>query len=118
MPPVAPLSEIHIPTGDDRTESWTRATTLLETCSADELLSGDLSADMLLYRLFHDEGIRVYAPHSLEAKCRCSDAKVRSVLVGIPATELDTLTEDDGKIHAVCEFCRTEYLFDPAHLSS
>jgi molecular chaperone Hsp33 len=118
MPPVAPLSEIQIPTGDDRTESWTRATTLLETCSTDELLSGDLSAEMLLYRLFHEEGIRVYTPHPLQAKCRCSDARVRGVLVGIPAAELDTLKEDDGKIHAVCEFCRTEYLLDPASLQA
>lgn len=117
LPPVAPLSEIQLPTGDDRAESWTRATTLLETCRADELLSGELSAEMLLYRLFHEEGIRVYAPHTLQAQCRCSAAKVQSVLANIAPEERDTLAEADGKIHAVCEFCRTEYLFDPETLS-
>lgn len=118
MPPVAPLSEIHLPTGDDRSESWTRAVSLLDTLTEAELLSGDLSADMLLYRLFHEEGIRVYTPHSVQAKCRCSDQKVRSVLAGTPVEELKSLCEPDGKIHAVCEFCRTEYLFDPQQLLS
>jgi molecular chaperone Hsp33 len=116
MPPVAPVSEIRLPTGDDRAENWTRALSLLETCTDAELLSGELSADMLLYRLFHEEGVRVYTPQPLQASCRCSEVKVRSVLQGIPDAELASLQEADGKIHAVCEFCRVEYLFDPAVL--
>jgi molecular chaperone Hsp33 len=118
LPPVAPLSEIHLPTGDDRTESWERALHLLATCTDAELTDGDLSAELLLYRLFHAEEIRVYDSHPVQAQCRCSAARVRGVLTGMSLVELEALAEDDGQIHAVCEFCKTDYLFDPHDLQS
>jgi molecular chaperone Hsp33 len=96
--------------GDDL---WSRASIFLATAADDELLDPLLSHERLLYRLFGEDGVVVDPPRSVFAKCRCSAARIESVLMGYGADDLAEMAED-GVISATCEFCRTRYAFDAA----
>ncbi|MEX0645490.1 MAG: Hsp33 family molecular chaperone [Parvularculaceae bacterium] len=95
---------------EDR-ELWERAAAFLATTQADELLDPGVSAETLLYRLFHEDGVRVFEPRPVRAACSCNAEKISAVLERYSAEELADMVED-GFIRVNCEFCRTGYLFD------
>ena len=65
-----------------------------------------------LYRLFHEEGLRVLPVRALSRGCRCSEERIILVLKQLPKEELlDFLVE--GAVEVTCEFCNSVYLFDP-----
>jgi molecular chaperone Hsp33 len=98
---------------EDADDAWRRAMIMLASCTDEELVSTDLPINDLLYRLFHEDGVRVFTGHALHAQCRCSRERVESVLRRMPADDIDHM-ERDGKIEVVCEFCNSKYEFAPA----
>src|SRR5690349_19317257 len=96
-------------------DAWRRAVTLLASCTSKELLDQGLPIDDLLYRLFHEDGVRVFKGQSLRAQCRCSRERVGSVLRSLPRGELVEL-ETDGALEVTCEFCNSKYRFTLADL--
>ena len=96
-------------------EAWRRAMVLQVTCSPQELLDPELPADDLLYRLFHEEGVRAFKPRPLDGRCRCSRQRLEGLLVALPAEDVATM-KVDGEVQATCEFCNTIYRFDEAAL--
>lgn len=96
-------------------DEWRRAMILQATCSEDELLDDTLSFHDLLYRLFHEEGVRVFEPRPLQEACRCSRDKLENVLRTMPRAEIETLKRD-GAVEVTCEFCARLYRFDDADL--
>lgn len=92
-------------------EAWNRASAFLNTTQADELLDPGLKAEDLLFRLFHEDGVRVFEPRSLAARCSCNAAKIAAVLSRYSPDDLKEMT-DDGRITVSCEFCRRDYYFD------
>jgi molecular chaperone Hsp33 len=96
-------------------EAWVRAITLLASCTSKELLDENLPIDDLLYRLFHEDGVRVFNGQNLRAECRCSRERVSSVLRSLPRGELKEL-EVDGALEVTCEFCNSKYRFTLADL--
>lgn len=92
-------------------ENWNRAQILLETCTEEELLDKKLRDETLLYRLFHEEGVRVYAPQPLTKGCRCTPDKLKGILVTLSAEDLDHAAKDD-KITMTCEFCNKDFCFN------
>src|SRR5215469_3983507 len=92
-------------------EGWRRAMVLMATSTSDELLDADLAPETLLFRLFHEDGVRAYPPHALTAQCRCSRERVERMLTALPPRDLVELTVD-GKLVVTCEFCNTAYSFD------
>lgn len=95
---------------EDR-ETWERAAALLATTRSDELLDPSLDAETLLYRLYHEDGVRVFEPLRVRASCGCSADKIEAVLSRYAPEELADMIED-GAIRVSCEFCRKAYLFD------
>ncbi|MEM1379570.1 MAG: Hsp33 family molecular chaperone [Pseudomonadota bacterium] len=95
---------------DDR-EAWNRAAILLETVKADELLDPTVSPEQLLYRLYHEDGVRVFDPSPVHFGCTCSREKIASVLSQYARTDIDDMIED-GAIDVSCDFCRTNYRFE------
>lgn len=91
-------------------EDWRRAVTLMATAQDEELVSPDLSADELLYRLYHEDGVRVFDSVPLEAGCRCSQERAERVLASLPKSELPDLAVD-GELVVTCEFCNASYSF-------
>jgi len=97
--------------GEAEEDSWRHAMVLLQSCTDEELLNTALSHNDLLFRLFHENGVRVYDPSPVEEGCRCSAERAENIL--------DMMSEDerrdmivDGKIIVTCEFCNREYRFE------
>ena len=89
---------------------------LQASCTEAELLDPALPAYDLLYRLFHEEGVRVFKPRPLTAGCRCSRTRLEQVLRTLPQDEVMDLRED-GMVVVTCEFCRAAYKFDDSDLA-
>jgi molecular chaperone Hsp33 len=96
-------------------EDWRRAMILLGTATDEELLDPALRPDDLLFRLFHEDGVRVWAPTNLNASCRCSRDRVATVLASLPRDEIADL-KVNGNVEVTCEFCNSTYTFDDAQL--
>lgn len=112
LPPEGPEAE-----QDSAEESWRRAVTLMGSCSTAELTDPGLAAEDLLYRLFHEEGVRVFRPIMLKAECRCSRDRVERVLASLGREDLAEM-KIDGRIFVTCEFCGRTYYFDEADLAA
>lgn len=91
-------------------ESWRTAATLAATLTDRELLDDDLSAETLLYRLFHAEGVATDLARALSFGCRCSRARLAGILEGFPAEDLDHMTIETD-IVMTCEFCNYDFHF-------
>jgi molecular chaperone Hsp33 len=92
----------------DNEEDFRRASILMNTVAEVELLDRTLDLNSLLYRLFHEEQVRVFQPHAIRRGCRCSAERVERALGSIPPSELEEL-KVDGEIVVTCEFCSTRY---------
>ena len=97
-------------TRTDTAKPWETAQQLFATLSDAELIDPALSTDRLLYRLFHEDGVRVVGTHQVSANCRCSRERLLDTLKSFEAHALDDMAED-GIIAANCEFCASEYKF-------
>jgi molecular chaperone Hsp33 len=95
---------------DAQEDAWHTATTLAATLTDAELLDDDLPAEQLLYRLFHDQGVAADRARALSFGCRCSRARLASILEGFPADDLDHMTVDRD-IVMTCEFCNYDFRF-------
>jgi molecular chaperone Hsp33 len=98
-------------------EAWIRTQAFFETIGEDELLDPTISAETLLFRLFHEDGVRVFEPKALQAFCRCSRDRIETVLKSFGADERADMVEDDGQIRVTCEYCSRVYAIDPASLA-
>ncbi|HRK18777.1 MAG TPA: Hsp33 family molecular chaperone [Hyphomicrobiaceae bacterium] len=99
-------------------EDWTRTRLLAETVEDHELIDPMLTPERLLYRLFHEEGVRAHAPVALVAECRCSRERVHDMLKSFPPSDLVDMREADGSVAVTCEFCSTTYRFAPADIGA
>ena len=77
-----------------------------------ELIDPTIEPERLLYRLFHEHGVRVFPGVHVADECSCSRDRIRGILEGFSAEEIVESTED-GKISVDCEFCSKAYEFDP-----
>jgi molecular chaperone Hsp33 len=114
------MSQADLPGGDlpdgveeetaDEDDAWTEAKVLVETVSASELTDPQVGSERLLYRLFHERGVRIFEAGSVRDECSCSRDHLFGVLSRMDKEELvDTFT--DGKIEIACEFCSTQHKF-------
>jgi molecular chaperone Hsp33 len=92
-------------------ENWNRARHLAASVEDHELLDPTLSPERLLYRLFHEEGVRVTPATPLAAECRCSRERIQGYLQRFGAGELQDMCEPDGGVTVTCEFCSRTYHF-------
>src|SRR3954454_15256950 len=65
-------------------DAWVQGRSLVATVEDLELLDPDVSAEQLLYRLFHEPGVRVFRSRDLHAQCSCSRAGVERMLRSFP----------------------------------
>lgn len=93
-------------------DAWAEVKALIGTIADEELLDENLGAHGVLYRLFHERGVRVFEGQSVVDRCSCSREKVADVLRSFsPEQRADSV--QDGKISIVCEFCSESYAFAP-----
>ncbi len=96
---------------------WERAQALFATTGEDELIDPTLPGETLLWRLFNEDGVRVFEAKPLRAFCRCSPERVASVIESFSAEERADMVEPDGKIHVTCEYCSRAYQLEAAPLA-
>jgi molecular chaperone Hsp33 len=105
----------HLPEGEEGRErlhtrldhpEWEHVRVLANTIKASELVDDDLSAETLLWRLFHEEEeIRVLQTVPLQKGCRCNFEHIRDVISRFPSEEREEMVDQDGFISVDCEFC-------------
>ena len=100
---------VHTVAEDD---AWVEGQSLISTVEDVELIDPDLSGERLLYRLFHEPGVRVFKPLPLQAKCSCSRDAVSAMLKSFAPKDRAEMVKD-GKVVVTCEFCSSVYPFTP-----
>jgi molecular chaperone Hsp33 len=103
------------PHGIPEDDAWVEGQTLIATVEDLELIDPDLSSERLLYRLFHEHGVRVFKSSEIEAKCSCSRNSVTNMLKSFSKDDRDHMIQD-GVISVTCEFCNSKYVFAPAEV--
>lgn len=102
-----------LPEADREGDGWNRVEALFGTLRAAELLAGP-DTD-LLWRLFHEDGVRLLPGQPLRFACSCSQARVEDMLRGLGEAEAFAAAESgEARIH--CEFCGKEYRLDAARI--
>lgn len=92
-------------------EDWLRAVLLLQTASLEELANPALHSHDLLYRLFHEEGVRIFDPQPVSRGCRCTPEKLQSVLRSLPEDDVDHAASGPT-VDMTCAFCSKTFQFD------
>jgi molecular chaperone Hsp33 len=98
-------------------DAWIEGQSLIATVEDIELIDPDVSSERLLYRLFHEHGVRVFKASGVEAKCSCSRDSVTNMLKSFSKDDRDDMIQD-GVIAVTCEFCNTKYVFAPADVEA
>lgn len=99
-------------------EVWDRSRALFATLADDELIDPTIEPQTLLYRLFHEDGVRLEGARALKAVCRCSQDRIATMLLSFPEEDRAEMIEADGKIHVTCEYCSTKYEIEPESVRS
>jgi molecular chaperone Hsp33 len=125
LPREGGVAAVQFPSGDapegvndtvQENDDWVKARLLLDTVEDHELLDPTLSAEDLLYRLYHEDGVTVYPPLALARHCSCSTETVTEMLRRFSNEDRADMIKD-GAIEVVCEFCSTAYRFKPSEFA-
>ena len=93
-------------------DAWAESRALFGTIEDVELIDPDLSGERLLFRLFHERGVRVYPVQPILAQCSCSREAVAGMLKSFTPEDRAEMVEN-GKVAVTCEFCSSVYEFSP-----
>ena len=97
-------------TPEENQQLWEHTTQLADTITADEQLS--LGHEQQLYRLFHQDELRLFEPNPVQFFCSCSEDRFSKVLISMGRDELNDILEEQALISINCEFCRQQYRFN------
>lgn len=100
-------------TVEDDDDAWVEARAIAETIEDHELTDPDISSDRLLFRLFHERGVRVFDSRPIRHRCQCTRERIAGVIAQFPETERQEMVQD-GRIVVTCEFCNQVYEFAPS----
>ena len=98
-------------------EAWVEGRALVSTVEDLELIDPALSSERLVYRLFHEPGVRVFRASEIRAECSCSRDNVEAMLKSFSQDDRDHMVEN-GKISVTCEFCSATYVFAPGEVGA
>jgi molecular chaperone Hsp33 len=98
---------------DARNDDWERLKMFIATVEDIELVDTGLPAEDLLWRLFHEDEVRVLPFEPIAFRCDCSVARIEGVLKGYKPEDRRALADPDGVIRARCEFCGKTHEINP-----
>jgi molecular chaperone Hsp33 len=107
-----------LPDGDNKEKQlsdFEHLCQLTNTIRPDEIFS--LDAENLLYRLYHQEEVRLFEPQDVNYQCSCSEEKCLTAIAQVAPSELASIIEEQGCVSMTCEYCLTTYKFDEAKLA-
>ncbi|GAB5390140.1 MAG: Hsp33 family molecular chaperone [Alphaproteobacteria bacterium] len=118
LPEEGGFTPIHSNTENFDADSWRRAMILLGSVTDAELVDPDLSLPELLFRLFNEDGVRIFEAQPIQDNCRCSKDRIGSILKTLPEEDKADLPVEDGKIAVTCQFCSRAYTYEPEELEA
>lgn len=86
-------------------DDWERLAAFIGTLGDVELVDTTLAAETVLWRLFHQDEVRVHSAEPIAFRCDCSAERIASVLASYAPADRAELADPDGVIRARCEFC-------------
>ena len=98
-------------------DDWNRLEILLATTEPSELLDTDVSGEQLAFRLFHEDGVRVFEARGLQFACPCTRERVLNMLAGLSDKDQEEMQAQEN-VEVRCEFCNENYVFEPAEAFS
>jgi molecular chaperone Hsp33 len=105
-----------VPPGED--DAWVEAKSLVGTIEDHELIDPGVSSERLLYRLFHERGVRVFEAQAIREDCRCSTERIMNMMRRFSPEDRRDMVGDNGRIGITCEFCSRVYDLDPADVET
>ncbi|MFN7054632.1 Hsp33 family molecular chaperone HslO [Hyphomonas sp.] len=102
----------------DTTEAWHEAEALFGTLTETELTDPDLPVAELLFRLFHEQGVRMEPGEAISDHCTCNEDRLIATLRGMPDEALRELVEPDGTLSIDCQFCARHYTIPITRVTS
>lgn len=114
-PGDAPAGHV-VPQAPGEDDAWREAQALVGTIEDHELVDPGVTSERLLYRLFHERGVRVFESQPLVEACRCSHERIMGMMRNFSAQDRRDMVGDDGRIGITCEFCSRHYDLDPAEV--
>ena len=93
-------------------EGWREAEALFGTLSPGELTDSGLPVQDLLFRLFHEQGVRLEGAVRVIDQCTCNEERLVATLNQMPDESLHELVEEDGTLSIDCQFCGRHYAVD------
>lgn len=99
-----------LPAQDAQIDDFNHLATLTDTIKAEELLT--LPANEVLWRLYHEEEVTLYAPQEVSFTCSCSQERCAAAIRTLPESEIDEIIAEDKQIDMTCDYCGKNYLFD------
>jgi molecular chaperone Hsp33 len=110
----------HLPEGEEGRDrlhtrlddpDWEHVRILAETIKGAELTDAALPLEGALWRLFHEEEVRVLDAVPLAKGCRCNFDYIKGVIGRFAADERAGMVDEDGFISVDCEFCSRVFPF-------
>jgi molecular chaperone Hsp33 len=98
-------------------DDWNRLSLLAKTVEDLELVDTELAPETVLWRLFHEDEVRVQPSEALSFRCDCDAGRITHVLKSYAPQEREGLADPDGIIRARCEFCGVTHEIAPDALT-
>jgi len=92
------------------------ARALFDTLEPDELIDPVITSGRLLFRLFHEEGVRVEASRPVLRRCACEHDRLARLLAHFPSDDREHMSDGDGQVAMTCEYCNREWTFSAAEI--
>ena len=118
LPPGDAPDDRDLPEEPGEDDAWLEAKALVDTVEDHEIVDPAVSSERLLYRLFHERGVRVFEPQPVREACRCSRDRIMQMMRNFSAQDRRDMVGDDGRIGVTCEFCSRAYVLDPAEVET
>jgi len=95
----------------DTDGDFDHARSLFDTLGDDELIDPGLTSGRVLFRLFHEEGVRVEQERSVQRRCACQQERLAELLARFPSDDRAHMAREDGTVAMTCEYCNREWTF-------
>ncbi|UXI01187.1 Hsp33 family molecular chaperone HslO [Photobacterium sp. TY1-4] len=105
-----------LPDGQGHDTDFEHLEQLTETVKDDELFT--LPAQDVLYRLYHQETVKLFDPQAVSFHCGCSRERSASAICSIERDEVERIVAEEGQIALHCDYCGTTYAFDSVDVAA
>ncbi len=102
----------------DTDGDFDHARALFDTVGDDELIDPGLTSGRVLFRLFHEEGVRVEQATPVMRRCACEQERLAKLLARFPSDDRNHMAREDGTVAMTCEYCNKEWTFTAAEIDA